>query len=172
MNPPGGVQSSVSSYRKPDLVVRSVAAVLLAAMASGCATLNPPAKDPLEGQIDYIRRAAQADPGTRKQMETEADRVAKENPLGSKLELGFLLSSPDESRAHIQTGEAILRDILDGEPGLDPRLRGLIEVRLQEAESRQALQEELDNVRKKIKQLLSIESSTTSKSKPDPQGPK
>lgn len=175
MNPPGRVRSFVSSYpkRKAGFGIRTAVVVLLGTVtAGGCATLNQPAKDPLKGQIEYMRRAAQADPRTREQMKTEADRTARDAPLKSRLELGFLLTSPDENQTHTQAGEKILREILTGDPGLDPRLRDLIEIRLQDAESRRALQEELVNVKSKINQLLSIESSATSKSKPDPQAPK
>ncbi|MGA8259674.1 MAG: hypothetical protein WB783_05615 [Arenicellales bacterium] len=153
------------SYRRAEPAYSAAAAAVVLAMfmLNGCANMKTVAHDPLEDQISYMKRAAMADPQVRTQMKAAADRHADQDPFDSKLRIGFLLSSPNEDPEDTVAGEQILRDILEHRKGLDPRLRDLIEVRLQEAEARQALRQQLDEVNSKIDKLLSIESSTGQK---------
>ena len=158
-------QYSVLSYRRAETSRRAVTAGVALALVvmSGCANLDTARPDPLKNQIAYMKRAAMADRQVRTQMRSDADRRADQDPFESKLRLGLLLSSPNEDRENTKAGDQILREILEHRSGLDPRLRDLIEVRLQEAEARLALQQELDDVKGKIDKLLSIESSTSQK---------
>lgn len=126
-------------------------------------TENSPAaathNSPSDRYIEFMKQAAETDGQTREEMRREIYRRSEDAPLVSRLQLGFLLTSPMETEQHAREGERILREILAGESGLHERVRDLIELRLQEVGVRQALRVELEEAKGKIADLLSIESS-------------
>lgn len=129
------------------------------------AAKNSPAtkQSPTDGYIEFMKQAAETDGQTREEMRREIYRRSENAPLVSRLQLGFLLTSPMETEQHAREGERILREILAGESGLHERVRDLIELRLQEVAVRQALRVELGEAKGKIADLLSIESSMEEK---------
>lgn len=129
------------------------------------ATDNSPAAEQslTDSYVEFMKQAAETDGRTREQMRIEIYRRSENAPLTSRLQLGFLLTSPTETEQHAREGERILREILAGESGLHERVRDLIELRLQEVEVRQALRVELGVVKGKIADLLSIESTMEQK---------
>lgn len=128
-------------------------------------TDNSPAtkQSPTDRYIEFMKQAAETDGQTREEMRREIYRRSENAPLVSRLQLGFLLTSPMETEQHAREGERILREILAGESGLHERVRDLIELRLQEVAVRQALRVELGEAKGKIADLLSIESSMEEK---------
>lgn len=126
---------------------------------------NSPAtkQSPADRYIEFMKQAAETDGQTREEMRREIYRRSEDAPLVSRLQLGFLLTSPMETEQHAREGERILREILAGESGLHERVRDLIELRLQEVAVRQALRVELGEAKGKIADLLSIESSMEEK---------
>ena len=130
------------------------------AQAATPAETRPTAEDrALEEYIEFMKRASEANPRTWATMKGEAEKRLNGEPLKAKLQLGFLLTSPNEVKTNVAEGRRVLREVLDGEPTLDPRLRDLVEIRLIEAEKRATLHKELEEVNGKIDELLSIESS-------------
>lgn len=147
---------------------------MVVSLACGCANLNtqagdnaqdgaesPPAEEEslVERHIEFMKRAAAAGGQERQRMLTEIDRHSSQvSPLTAQVRLGFLLTSPSETIANTREGESMLREILAGHSDLHPALRDLIELRLQEVEVRHALRVELGEAKRKITDLLSIES--------------
>lgn len=130
------------------------------AQAVALAGTRPTAEDRALGEyIDYMKRATEANPRTWAAMKGEVEKRMNGDPLKAKLQLGFLLTSPNEVKANVAEGRRVLQEVLDSEPTLDPRLRDLVEIRLIEAGKRAALHKELEEVNGKIDELLSIESS-------------
>lgn len=153
----------MSSYHRTRFLRALAAAALAAAAISGCTTLNIAERDSLAAHIDYMRRAAEADQHVWQEMKTDAEQRANSDPSESRLQLGFLLTSPSQSLSNTEAGEKMLREAIESEPGMDPRLQDLIQVRLQETEARRVLTGQLRDVKSKIDELLSIESSMEQK---------
>jgi len=156
----------VSSYRRVRLkggVIFAFAAALAIAALGGCASLRTDKPDSLAAHITFMKRAAEADRHIWEEMKTDAEHRANSDPLESRLQLGLLLTSPSQGETNTEAGEKVLRDLLESEPAMDPRLRDLIEIRLQEAEARRILGGQLKDVKGKIQELLSIESSMEQK---------
>jgi len=153
-----GERGSVSSFLRVRLIFALVVALAIAA-AGGCASLSTDKPDPLAARIDFMKRAAEADRHVWEEMKTDAEHRANSDPLESRLQLGFLLTSPSQGEPNTEAGEKILGGVLESETALDPRLRDLIQVRLKEVETRRVLSGQLRDVKGKIQELLSIESS-------------
>jgi len=116
-------------------------------------------ESPVAKHVAFMKQAATADGRERLRLLTEIDRRSADSPLASRLQLGFLLTSPGETQSDTAKGEEILRGVLAGHSELHPSLKSLIELRLQEVEVRQALRVQLGEANGKIDDLLSIESS-------------
>ena len=137
--------------------------ILAASMIPGCAHLSSAAREAveesLESHIEYMKRAAEADDKTWKAMKAQAGEQGTETPVTERLQLGFLLTSPNAEESSVQTGKKMLEATLREQPDVDPALRNLVELRLREVEAREALQVRIKDVERKIEELMSIESS-------------
>lgn len=155
--------SSYPRARPMGALVFALAAALAFAAVGGCVSLSTDKPDPLAAHIDFMKRAAEADRHVWEEMKTHAEHRVNSDPLESRLQLGFLLTSPGQNESNTEAGEKVLRGVLESEPAMDPRLRALIQIRLQEAEARRVLSGQLRDVKGKIQELLSIESSMEQK---------
>lgn len=168
----------MSRYRRNSMARRLSrgACVLVAALVCGCTVLQPGARQgagsgdpraaaesPVDGYLEFMKRAAALDGEGRQRMMTELDRRAAESPLTGRLQKGLLLTSPSEAESGTRQGEKMLREILARHSDLHPGLCDLIELRLREVEVRQALRVELGEAKGTIQDLLSIESSMEKK---------
>lgn len=176
-----GEHGSVSRYRRNSLPIRAVVGVMVftsMVLVPGCAGLEtggrgdePPVPEerpaakasPVEEYLAFMKRASTARGPDRQRIFDELDQRGEESPLSARLQRGFLLTSPTETRSRTAEGENILREILAGHADLHPAVRDLVEVRLQEVEVRQALRVELGEAKGKIEDLLNIESSMEQK---------
>lgn len=145
-----------SKFRSP---MRTVLGAAMLLFLPGCAHVYSIGQGSLESHVEYMNRAAKADPQAWGRMKNEADRNLKVSPATAKLQLGLLLTTPNQVQANIDVGERILKEILDDSPTLSPQVRDLVELRLQEVAARRTLREELDSVNAKIDELMSIERS-------------
>lgn len=137
--------------------------ILAGPMIPGCAQLNSiprePVEEPLESHIEYMKRAAEADNKTWQAMKAQTGEQGAEAPVTERLQLGFLLTSPNAEESSVETGKKLLETALREQPDVDPALRNLVELRLREVAAREALQARIKDVEKKIEELMSIESS-------------
>lgn len=161
---------------------RATSALFLAALVNACAQVEPGApqagtggaecpapaagneaaacgRDPLLDYVAYMSQAVEAGAQGRDAMKLDAERRMRSSPLTARVQIGFLLTSPGESLPRIQEGTTMLEDVLASETGLDAGVRQLIEMRLAEVEARRSLRVELEDIKGKIEELMSIESS-------------
>lgn len=136
---------------------RYIIGMLLATSVSGCAHIVSNEQRSLDSHVEFMKRAGEADRQTWMEMKQEAEKLANGNRVHARLKLGMLLTTPGSNEADVQAGAGILVDLLENAVRLNPYLRDLIHVRLQELNARRRLEEELRGAEGKIDDLLSIE---------------
>jgi hypothetical protein len=162
----------VSRYRSSDIsgTATACAVALAAILTVGCTTWPPASEqsDPaatdesVARHLEFMKLAAEADDEARKRMKRDIVRRSRGATVTTRLRLGFLLTSPQET-ADARVGERMLRELLSEGSGLTPDLKNLIELRLLELDARRALRVELAEAKGKIDDLLSIESEMETK---------
>lgn len=134
-----------------------IVGMLLAALASGCTYIETTGQGSLGSHLEYMKQAGAADRETWQQMKRDGQEAAREDRVRSRLRTGMLLTAPGAGIEQLRAGSETLVEILENEPRLNPDLRNLIHIRLQEANARRRLRGEVRDAESKINDLMSIE---------------